>query len=294
MIRYPVTAAKLKQLIEAESEGWLEKARERTDKFRELGRYEESSSIWSQVKPVYMKLQGESKCAYCERKLESSDVGRVEQDVEHFRPKGNVKFWRAPQKLRDLGIPFTAAPNESKGYHLLPYHIFNYTAACKPCNSTLKKDYFPIAGEYELNAEGPGDFAGEKAYLIYPIGSVDEDPEKLIDFFGTSPKPVAASSHKRNRALVTIEFFKLDDPNKRKNLYRDRSMVIMGLYPLLKDTTMGSEAEKAAARSKVKGLLHRGLPHLNCAKSFRRLFESDPNEAKEIYDAALQLISTGS
>lgn len=294
MIRYSVTAAKLRQLIEAESAGWMERAHEKTEGFRALGRYEENSSIWSEVKPVYMELQGESKCAYCERKLESSDIGRIEQDVEHFRPKGNVKAWKPSQKLKDLNIPFTAVAGDGKGYHLLPYHIFNYAAACKPCNSTLKKDYFPIAGDYDLANENPQSLSDEKAYLIYPIGSVDEDPGKLIEFHGTSPLPVAATGHKRNRALVTIEFFRLDDPNKRKNLYRDRSMVIVGLYPLLKDTTVGTTAEKAAARTKVKNLLHSGLPHFNCAKSFKRLFESDPVEAKEIYENALRLISTGS
>ena len=69
MIRYPVTKARLRQLIEGEERGWLARAAARTEEFRRKGKYEESSSIWSDVKPVYTKLQGNCKCAYCERKM---------------------------------------------------------------------------------------------------------------------------------------------------------------------------------------------------------------------------------
>jgi hypothetical protein len=62
VIRYSVTEAKLKKLIRAEKADWLERAAERTAQFREKGFYEEDSSIWSEVKPVYMQLQGRGKC----------------------------------------------------------------------------------------------------------------------------------------------------------------------------------------------------------------------------------------
>ena len=54
--------------------------------------------------------------------------------------------------------------------------------------------------------------AAEGAFLLYPIGSLDDDPETIIEFYGLSPRPVAATGLKRQRALVTIEFFRLDDP----------------------------------------------------------------------------------
>lgn len=103
MICYQITKTDLEALIEDETPGWLQKARERTKTFRAAGRYQERSSIWSQVKPVYMKLQGESKCAYCERKLESIDYGKIELDVEHFRPKRMVQEWQIPQSLKKNG-----------------------------------------------------------------------------------------------------------------------------------------------------------------------------------------------
>lgn len=292
MIRYPITKTQLEKRIENEDDTWLQRAKDRTDEFRAKGFYEESSSIWSEVKPVYMRLQGMGKCAYCEREMERVEKGKVEQDVEHFRPKGNVKAWKAPKKLTDDGIAITAAPTAGKGYHLLPYHPLNYAAACKPCNSTLKKDCFPISGTYDLAGDDPATLTAEGAYLLYPISDIDDDPETIIEFHGVSPRPVATTGKKRNRALVTIEFFKLDDPEARKNLYRDRAILIMGLFPLLEKTKVGTAAAKAKAKATVDGFLNPQLRHLNCARNFRKLYHQDTAEAEAIYDGAVKLMST--
>jgi len=288
MINYTITKTELETQIENEKQGWLQKAKERTEKFRQKGYYEESSSIWSDVKPVYMRLQGESKCAYCERKLESSDYGKIEQDVEHFRPKKNVRKWKLPKRLKDRGITATKVPDENKGYYLLPYHLFNYAAACKPCNSTLKKNYFPVAGDYDLDGENPAELMKEKPFLIYPIGNFDEDPERLIRFHGVIPQAVSRRGHKQARALVTIEFFKLDDVVKRKNLFRERAVIIVTLYPQLKKIADGTA--EADSQQIVTGFTSSKAPHTNCARSFKRLFESDPIEAKALFERAVQLI----
>jgi hypothetical protein len=103
MIAYQITKSKLESLIDAEAPGWRQRAALRTEGFRQKGRYEEDSSIWSEVKVVYMRLQGDCKCAYCERKLESIDFGKIEQDVEHFRPKGSVRAWKLPKAFKDQG-----------------------------------------------------------------------------------------------------------------------------------------------------------------------------------------------
>lgn len=104
MIRYAITKQQIEQLIETEKPGWLANAAVRTDGFRQKGFYQETSTIWSQIKAVYMRLQGNGKCAYCEREMESVELGKVEQDVEHFRPKGNIKAWQAPQDLLNRGL----------------------------------------------------------------------------------------------------------------------------------------------------------------------------------------------
>ena len=137
-----------------------------------------------------------------------------------------------------------------------------------------------------MDADDPTVLHGEQPYLIYPIGTVDDDPETLIDFHGTSPRPIAQNGYKRNRALVTIEFFELDNPDSRKNLYRDRALIVIALYSLLEKTTAGTATERADAVTQVENVLKSQLRHLNCARSFNRLFAADPGEARAVRDSA--------
>jgi hypothetical protein len=164
LIGYRVSLTQLKQLVTAESANWIARARARTRGFVAAGRYRESSTIWSEVKVVYMRLQGEAKCVYCERKLEGEERGKAEHDVEHFRPKSSVRTWKAPAALAQQGVRITAPGAAAPGYHRLPYHLFNYSAACKPCNSALKSDCFPIAGTYKFGLGNPKTLGSEKPF----------------------------------------------------------------------------------------------------------------------------------
>lgn len=292
MIRYPITRRDLEALVKAEKSDWLDRAKERTEAFRAKGKFEEKASIWSEVKKVYMVLQ-DSKCAYCERQLESIEIGKVEQDVEHFRPKSNIREWKLPSPLKDKGIQVSEVPGEGRGYFLLPYNLFNYSATCKPCNSILKRDYFPIAGKYDLKGEDPKDLKKERPYLIHPVGKFDTDPEELIRFHGVSPQPVAKSGHRRHRALVTIEFFKLDNVETRKTLIHDRIRIILMMLPYLERLeTAANPSERASAKRIVDRATSPHFPHTNCARSFLALFKKDPTEAKSIADKAEQLLGS--
>lgn len=294
MIAYRIARAELERRIEAYRQGWLNRASQRTDHFRALRKYEETGSIWSEVKAVYMELQGGSKCAYCERKLESVTYGKGEQDIEHFRPKGKVVEWSPSAALLAEGVQITAVPDGPSGYFLLPYDLFNYSAACDPCNSILKRNYFPIAGERQCNGAEPEKLMDEKPLLLYPIGDFDDDPETLIRFHGIAPQAVKADGHDRHRGLVTIEIFRLDDA-ARGNLRRERAMIISLLYPqleILRDQTV--RAKHPAAVRIIEGCTSASAPHTNCARSFRRLYDRDPDEAREIFEAAGQLIHSKS
>lgn len=293
MIGYAVALADLEQQIEGEVPGWLARAAQRTATFEAAGKYSEPSSIWSEVKGVYMRLQGEAKCAYCERKLEGEERGKSEQDVEHFRPKSRVRNWKAPPELRQQGVRIKAPAASAPGYHLLPYHLFNYSAACKPCNSALKSDHFPIAGQYAFAGKDPRALSSEKPLLIYPIGDFDAAPEALIQFHGISPQPVAPSGHDRHRALTTIAFFELDDPLKRKNLMRERAIVISVLYPQL-EILAGAPVPPRSARRLVDGLTSARSAHANCARSFCALHARDRTEAGAIYELAAEFVDSSS
>jgi hypothetical protein len=293
MIGYRISKTRLEELIEKEAPGWLKKAASKTEELRTKGYYDEKKSIWSAVKAVYMRLQGAGKCAYCERKLESVPRGKPEQDIEHFQPKGRVRNWELPKALKKHQIMSTAVPNEDRGYYLLPFHPFNYAASCKPCNSVLKRDFFPIAGKYLLTGDDPISLMKEKPFLIYPVGDFDDAPENLIRFHGVSPQPVAAHGHNRERALVTIEFFELDDQAKRKNLVRERAFVIVALHPYLEKLTDGVTGDsKAKAQDLVDGFTSPRASHTNCAKSYKELFEKDRAEATAVFDRASLLIDS--
>ena len=71
MIRYAVTLEELRERVEQDVPGRSARAKKRTEKFRYKKKYDEKSSIWGEVKPVFMELQGGGKCCFCERKFES-------------------------------------------------------------------------------------------------------------------------------------------------------------------------------------------------------------------------------
>ncbi len=300
MIRYPISEAELRQKISEEDPKWLDDAAKRTAAFDSAGYYDEklefdsggktvkASPIWSRIKPVFMRLQYE-KCAYCERQLSSEEWGRGEHDLEHFRPKSKARPWKASASLLREGVALTPALDGKydAGYHLFSYHPLNYCASCKTCNSGLKSDIFPIAGVRDSMGSNPRKMGDEKALLIYPLGSIDTDPETLIDFHGLSPRAIPTGSFGRHRALSSISFFQLKNP-KRKELYRERARQIVAVHSFL--------LNRATAGDVWDGLIaiyqDSSAPHSSCTRSFVRLFESDRTEADEIFRLAADYLKS--
>ena len=291
MIRYDISPHELEMLVERRVPGWIDRARSRSAGFRRKGKYEERSSIWSEVKPAFIEVQGGAKCCFCERQFEAADLARYELDVEHFRPKGNVRLWPCPPALTDEGVSLTTPPEVGKGYYLLPYHLLNYAAACKPCNSGLKKDYFPIAGKYNLRGDDPTKMTDEEPWLLYPIGRLDVDPEDVITFYGIFPQSTSRDRGSRLRGLVTIAFFGLDDVIARKNLMKERARMVYLLYLCLVRAEEQGGAERAAL---VDEMLKPTSPHTNCARSFERLFRRNRTQAVEVAELAAKFWLSGS
>jgi hypothetical protein len=293
VIRYRITLGQLERKIEAHKPGWLDRSRSKLAKILTKAR-RRFPSLWSEIKDVYIHLQ-ESKCAFCERRLEGLPYGRVEQDVEHFRPKGKVKAWELSAALAEEGVMF-AQPADGKtepGYARLAFHPLNYAMTCKPCNSALKWDYFPIRGVRKSNEADPSRFAAERAYLIYPIGRVDQDPENLIEFYGLSPRPTQTKGHGRLRALVTIEFFKLDKGKNRKTLMRGRAELLEKLvFTLRLKAKAGSAAERNQYQQVIDRMTTNSSEHTNCLRSFVRLYESNPAEGERIYEGVKRFLDS--
>jgi hypothetical protein len=287
VIRYTIPAPTLADRIDAAFPKWRKKAAKRTTRFKTKRRFAEKSSIWSEVKPMYMTLQGENKCIYCERKFGSVEASTVEHDLEHFRPKSHVDGWTPPLSLQQAGVTVTQPKANNTGYYLLPYHLENYSSSCKTCNTRYKLDRFPIAGAYTMKGTDPRALLSERPLLIYPVGDLDIDPESAIEFLGFMPQAKAASPD-YFRGLVTIAFFGLDDIDMRPDLFLERAKIIVTMKPFLDDANdqNAPAADRAAAKALVDRFTSSKSPHANCARSFERLFKSNRAAADACYKAA--------
>lgn len=295
MIRYPITLQELEQRIETHRRGWLARATARTQSLRTAGRFDDPDPIWSEIKPVFMKLQHD-KCAFCERQFASasSPSGTAELDVEHFRPKSAVTDWPGASAFtHPMGRP------HSTGYFWLAYHLLNYAAACKVCNSGLKADHFPIASRRGRSTQDPASlYRSEQPYLLYPISDIDDDPQDVITFEGVNAKPVAQGGWLCQRAEVTIAFFQLNKSAStnvfREELFRERAEVIDDLLNHLGtiNSTRETKVKKGEAMTTLTRKLRPNSPHSSCANAFVELYRVDPTKARALGHAARAYLDT--
>jgi hypothetical protein len=294
MVRYKITEAKLRKMIERESPGWLDDARERTERFRQDGRYSEEEGNWSAVKGAFMDIQ-KSKCAYCEEEFESKVYGKIYHDIEHFRPKNGVNVWPPKSRLnelRKLGFDFATGGDWSEGYYLLAYHPFNYATACKVCNSVLKKNHFPIAGPRGIQSDDPRTLKGEKPYLIYPLGTMDgDDPENLITFNGIYPEAMATKGRKYWRARVTIQLFALD---RRERLLKGRAerIIALDMARTIQRNSATTPEKRQRASEHLERLKDLDSAHCNCVRCFEALYQKDASEAEKVVAKANDYLSS--
>lgn len=282
MIWYAVNYKKLRRVIKTANSSWLKRAHQRTRQIAALGKYEETSAIWSEVKQHFMRIQN-NKCIYCEAKYESA---KINFDIEHYRPKGATKLWSHPRLAPATPIRFN--PN---GYYLLAYNLQNYAASCGHCNTDLKHDFFPIANNPVLTPSlYVSGYFSEEPYLLFPLGNQDQDnPEELITFEGVVPKAndkILSDQRKRLRAQITILFFELDT---RDGLAEARSDIISQIF-FLCDKIKNDPANKQMALNKLRFLLSKSSSHTNCARSFFRLCKSDFAKAQKLAEEAIDHI----
>jgi hypothetical protein len=281
MIRHPVPRAELERLIAAEKADWLAKAEVRTAELRSAKRWDDGKKFWSEIKDVYRRLQHD-KCAFCERRLAGPPYGAVDHDVEHFRPKAAVKAWPpARQRGKKLSYGFETGGDWGEGYYLLAFHPWNYVTACKVCNSALKRSFFPVGAKRISKGEDPWQMGSERAFLLYPLGDLDEDPEDLITFYATLPVPRVKSGPRFRRASIVIDFFRLDI---REELLWERSDRIVSLFMALRMADTGRPSDRSLAERSIVQHVSPFSPHTSCSRAFRSLYEVNPTEAERIAD----------
>ncbi|MGY3572933.1 hypothetical protein [Bradyrhizobium sp. USDA 4504] len=281
VIAYDIQIVALNAAVDVVDPNWRKNAATRTKKLLKAKKFDDQSSIWSAVKPVFIELQ-HRKCVFCERQLEGLEYGRIEFDIEHFRPKSSVKSWPPKGWNRQYSIPMGA--ESRSGYYWLAYDLLNYAASCKVCNSPLKANYFPIAGKRIKARTTAAKLKRELPYLCYPLGSQDDDPETLVTFIATTAVPAAAAGHNRLRGEVIIDFFQLND---RLQLHRERARMISLMGNALKSIA-AADADAPSSRQIEKSLLHASIPHAACLRAYHRLWSGDNALARKVHAACQQ------
>ena len=130
------------------------------------------------VKSVLLQAQF-GKCCYCESRFGATSYGAV----EHFRPKGAVR--QDPDQGR-----------EYPGYYWLAYAWDNLLVSCEKCNTTHKRDLFPLGDDTARARSHHDDLDAEYPLFVDPAA---EDPRPHIRFRGAAV--IAAT----RRGQATIE-----------------------------------------------------------------------------------------
>jgi len=143
-------------IIDKRREEVLRKIRELAES-GELRSAEFKTTLWSNPKVKnFLHESQHGKCCYCERTRDQKDF-----DVEHFRPKAEVK------EIRD-----------HPGYWWLAYSWENLLVACKACNQK-KSSHFPLKDERKRAYGENCNLGEEEPFLINPL---EEEPELFIEY----------------------------------------------------------------------------------------------------------------
>lgn len=292
MYRYPISKSELARRVAALGvekrlkKPWDKRAADLTKKSRDAGRFVGTGSgakkgIWSEIKEVFIELQ-HFKCAYCETPMPRGDKKNIAYDVEHFRPKNEIKRWPSADLKAARSIDYEShiapPPSDGTGYYLLAHDLLNYCVACKVCNSPYKSSYFPVAQTHKT-AEPDCErlTADEKPFLVLPVGDWGEDPEEILDWYGPTPIAKKRRGHDSRRARVIIDFFELDT---REDLLLGRCFALVLAWDQFTRFEDGDENAAAYLEQVERG----EQPYSACQWAFWSLCESDRAAGLEVLE----------
>lgn len=149
----------------------------------------------STIKKILLACHYE-KCCFCEKKIESGHV-------EHFRGKGGYQ-------------QSTTDKITKPGYYWLAYEWSNLFLSCAKCNSSFKRNFFPLSNPTARATSHLKDISKEKPLLIDPA---KDNPEDFIEFIGFTPK----AKNGNRKGQETITRIGLNRPfldERRRKIYR--------------------------------------------------------------------------
>ncbi|EKO3583125.1 hypothetical protein M3923_001285 [Vibrio metschnikovii] len=186
------------------SQQWAQRVQRAADKSAEI---KSIGSKWSDFKPNFIREFGD-KCWY-------SEVPRIgtDFDVDHFRPKGDVKISKQSYATRLVhGIS-----QRHPGYWWLAFEAKNYRYACieanRPRANGGKHDYFPLMDEATRvwNCCNIAAHGGEDVKLLDPCCSIDVTLVSYVQYPGTVMSRYSEISH-------PDEYSRVRESAKRYNL----------------------------------------------------------------------------
>ena len=160
------------------------------------------------------------KCAYCEQ-YKNGDFGCV----EHYRPKGGY----------DLG---SGTPLQQPGYYWLAYDWQNLLFSCSECNTSYKRNHFPLVNENTRNIEHR-DITNEEPAIINPVTT---DPGDHIEFSEFIIRPKMVDGRESIQGKTTIGVFRLNErkdlKERRRNAWEayNRELIKRAIFQKLNDT----------------------------------------------------------
>ena len=150
------------------------------------------------VKNALLKAQHYKRC-YCESWLYHPVLhrSRPNKTVDHFRPKGAV------QQSTELLI-------EYPGYYWLAYDWNNLLMSCGPCNSSAKRNLFPLMDNKGRARNHHAPLEAEHPLFINPAA---ENPREHLRFRGETPEPI---TRKGQATIEGLGLRKYDEERRRK------------------------------------------------------------------------------
>jgi uncharacterized protein (TIGR02646 family) len=153
-------------------------------------------------------------CAYCEEKVDNY------APIEHFRPKHEI-----------TGV-------NTEGYYWLGCHWTNFLLSCNPCNSSFKKNNFPITGiRASIMVSNPvnrdvfyanghilsASLQAEQALLLHPVL---DNPDDYLMF---EEDGTVSAKNGNLKAITSIECYGLSNWEKRQELIAKRQVIVLNV-----------------------------------------------------------------
>lgn len=174
------------------------------------------------------------KCAYCEQ-FKNGDFGCV----EHYRPKGGY----------DLG---SGTPLQQPGYYWLAYDWQNLLFSCSECNTSYKRNHFPLVNENARDIEHR-DITNEEPAIINPVTT---DPGDHIEFSEFIIRPKMVDGQESILGKTTIGVFRLNDRKDLKERRRNFWERYQDIHKLLEICQITQRADGIAICQRLISEMH--------------------------------------